>query len=107
MKKTFQKENLNPEIQTVKRAMNDTKDLRLFKRYQAILKYLKEQPISEIAAYLGCSEKTVYNYVNAYKVSGLAGLIPGESIILQKNRNKKSTTQLLIKCRLTLVFLLK
>ena len=79
VKKTLQNENLNPEIQAVKSAMNDTKNLRLFKRYQAILKHLKEQPISEIADFLGCSEKTVYNYVNAYKVNGLAGLVPGES----------------------------
>jgi putative transposase len=70
--------NLDPEIQAVKRAMR-TKDLRLFKRYQAILEYLKGMPFGEIADFIGCSEKTIYNYVNAYKSDGLTGLIPCES----------------------------
>lgn len=42
VKKNYSYDNLNLEIQAVKRAMGDTKDFRLFKRYQAILKYLKE-----------------------------------------------------------------
>ncbi|GGK09677.1 hypothetical protein GCM10007063_35160 [Lentibacillus kapialis] len=79
MKKMYSYDDLDPEIQAIKGAMKDTKDLRLFKRYQATFKYLKGRPMHEIAAFIGCSEKTIYNYVNAYKSHGLAGLIPGES----------------------------
>lgn len=79
VKNIYPYDNLTPEIQAVKGAMGDTKDLRLFKRYQAILQYLKGQSINEIADFIGCSEKTIYNYVNAYKSNGLVGLIPGES----------------------------
>lgn len=70
--------NLDPEIQAIKKAMH-TKDLRLFKRYQAILQYIKGMPVSEIAEFIRCSEKTIYNYINAYKSNGLEGLIPGVS----------------------------
>ncbi|GGK06302.1 hypothetical protein GCM10007063_31010 [Lentibacillus kapialis] len=79
MKNIYAYDNLIPEIQAVKRAMGQTKDLRLFKRYQAILQYIKGQPVSEIADLIGCSEKTIYNYVNTYKSNGLAGLVPSES----------------------------
>jgi hypothetical protein len=34
VKNTYPYDNLKPEIQAVKRAMGDTKDLLLFKRYQ-------------------------------------------------------------------------
>ncbi|WP_194466082.1 helix-turn-helix domain-containing protein, partial [Lentibacillus kapialis] len=79
MKNILQKDNQNPDIQSVKAAMKETKDLRLFKRYQAILLYLKERPVSEISRYIGTSEKTIYNYVSAYKSKGLNSLIPGQS----------------------------
>lgn len=79
MMKSNQMEALNPEIQKVKEYMYNIRDLRMFKRYQTVLMYLKGRKYAEIADVLGCTEQTVYNYIRAYKASGLEGLVPGQS----------------------------
>ncbi|WP_431305983.1 IS630 family transposase [Mesobacillus subterraneus] len=66
-------------IQEVKACMHGLRDLRMFKRLQAILLHLKGRPYAEIADLLGCTEQTIYNYVRAYKANGLKGLVPGQS----------------------------
>ncbi len=76
--KILQNENLN-SIREVKSRMHGLRDLRMFKRYQAILMHLKGRSYVEIAELLGCTEQTVYNYVRAYKDNGLDGLVPGQS----------------------------
>lgn len=76
--KILQNENMD-SIQEVKAYMHGLRDLRMFKRLQAILLHLKGRPYAEIADLLGCTEQTIYNYVRAYKANGLKGLVPGQS----------------------------
>lgn len=74
-----QKANLDSAVQEVKAAMHDSKDLRLFKRYQAILMYLKGKTYQEIGSLVGCTVPTVCHYVRDYRNDGLKGLVPGQS----------------------------
>jgi len=71
--------DLDHKIQEVKALMHGLRDLRMFKRYQCILMYLKGRKYAEIADVIGCTEQTVYNYVRAYNANGLKGLVPGKS----------------------------
>lgn len=84
MKMKILKEDTDPAIQEVKGAMHQltkqkTKDLRIFRRYQAILMYLKGRTYKEIGEVVHCTEQTVCSYVRAYREDGLKGLIPGQS----------------------------
>lgn len=60
-------------------AMKTTKNKRMYERYQTIYFYVQGYSIKEIMNMIGRSEKTIYNYVNAYKEKGLDGLIMGQS----------------------------
>lgn len=60
-------------------AMKTTKNKRMYERYQTIYFYIQSYSIKEIGNLIGRSEKTIYNYVNAYKEKGLDGLIMGQS----------------------------
>ncbi len=73
------KADFNPAVQEVKDAMHNTKDLRLFKRYQAILMHLKGNTYQEIGDLIGCTVPTVCHYVRDYRNDGLKGLTPGQS----------------------------
>jgi putative transposase len=78
------KKDLHPAIQEVKGAMHELtkqkpKDLRMFRRYQAILMYLNGQTYKEIGEVIRCTEQTVCSYVREYRKDGLKGLIPGQS----------------------------
>ncbi|QQK74630.1 helix-turn-helix domain-containing protein [Salicibibacter cibarius] len=66
------KEDRDPAIQEVKRAMHDfrkqkPRDSRMFMRYQAILMCLKGRTYKEIGEVIHCTEQTVCSYVRAYK----------------------------------------
>nr|WP_200126571.1 IS630 family transposase [Salicibibacter cibarius] len=78
------KEDRDPAIQEVKGAMHKLKkqkprDLQMFRRYQAIVMYLKGRTYKEIGEVIHCTEQTVCSYVRAYRKDGLEGLIPGQS----------------------------
>lgn len=73
------KENLDQKIQEVKAGMHGLRDLRMFKRYQSILMHLNGRTYAEISDVIGCTERTVYNYVQTYRANGLEGLVPGQS----------------------------
>ncbi|RAK14853.1 putative ATPase subunit gpP of terminase [Anoxybacillus vitaminiphilus] len=60
------------EIETLLIAMKETKNKRMYERYQALYLYLQGYTKEDIAKIIGRSEKTVYNYVNAYKEHGMA-----------------------------------
>ena len=59
--------------------MKDTRDKRMYQRYQAVYLYLQDYSAEKIAIIIGRSEKTVYNYVNSYKQHGIEGLKPGKA----------------------------
>ncbi|MBP1967099.1 IS630 family transposase [Paenibacillus aceris] len=69
-----QTENVEIKIQEVKARMHHLKDLRMFKRYQCVLMYLKGRTPMEIADFLVCTVQTVYNLLRAYRGNGLDGL---------------------------------
>jgi len=60
-------------------AMKTVKTKRMYERYQAVYLYIQDYSIKEITKMIGRSEKTIYNYVNAYKEKGLNGLVIGQS----------------------------
>lgn len=66
-------------IQMMLESMKATHDKRMYERYQTIYLYLQGYSKKDIAHMIGRSEKTVYNYVNAYKEKGVDGLRMGQS----------------------------
>lgn len=69
----------NPEIQEVKKAMKQAKDKRMHIRYLVIYLHLRNYSNSHIAKITNLCEHTVGNYIKAYKVNGLEGLVMGKS----------------------------
>lgn len=67
----------NPAIQDIKAAMKANKDLRMHERYQTILMYLQGIHHKEISVVTGRSLSTVYSYINAFQLQGIAGLVRG------------------------------
>ena len=63
----------------MKAAMKATKDLRMHKRYQAILMILQGESYEKTADVTNLSVATLYNYSKAYRENGLAGLKRGHS----------------------------
>ena len=55
------------DVPTLFTLMKDTRDKRMYQRYQAVYLYLQDYSAEKIAIIIGRSEKTVYNYVNSYK----------------------------------------
>lgn len=54
--KIFEADNQNTEIQTIKKAMKDTKDKRMYQRYQVIYLHLKGYTNRDIAKMEGFCE---------------------------------------------------
>ncbi|AMA71700.1 helix-turn-helix domain-containing protein [Aneurinibacillus thermoaerophilus] len=68
--------NIHPtELQTVQQAMKQTKDKRMYERYQAISLFLQGYKYEQISAIIGRNKKTVGTYVKAYREQGLEGLV--------------------------------
>lgn len=67
------KDDLNVEIQAVKRAMRKNKNLRMHKRYMVILRHLQGYLNNEIAEMEFLCANTVGTYINKYKKYGLDG----------------------------------
>lgn len=63
------------ELDILLNLMKQTKDKRMYERYQTIYLYLQGCAIKEIIRMVGRSSKTIYNYINAYKDKGLDGLV--------------------------------
>jgi transposase len=79
LNKILQSDNTNPAIQEVKAAMKNTKDKRMFERYQSILLHLKGMTYEQIAGIVGRSIVTINSYVKVYREKGLDGLQMGQS----------------------------
>lgn len=67
------------QIAEVKTAMKQTKNLRLFQRYQAVYLSLTGHKQADIAKMIGRSRPTLNHYISAYKTGGLQGLMSGKS----------------------------
>ena len=63
------------EIDTLMALMKQTKDKRMFERYQAIQLYLQGYLKKDIVKIVGRSRKTIYSYINAYEEKGIEGLV--------------------------------
>ena len=66
--------NKSSEIQAVKDAMKQTKDIRLYLRYRVICHHLNGKTNIAIANEEGLCNHTVGTYVKRYKSNGLKGL---------------------------------
>lgn len=63
------------EIDTLTTLMKQTKDKRMFERYQAIQLHLQGYLQRDIVNIVGRSRKTIYCYITAYKEKGIEGLV--------------------------------
>jgi putative transposase len=63
------------ELQTVQQVMKQTKDKRMYERYQAIALFLQGYKYEQISAIIGRNKKTVGTYVKTYREQGLDGLV--------------------------------
>jgi transposase len=70
----FEDDNQNPQIQAIKKAMKDTKNIRLYQRYRVIDLYLKGNTNRDIAKMEGFCEHTVGTYISKYKANGIDAL---------------------------------
>ena len=69
----------NEPLEELRLAMRQTKDKRLFERYQAVFLHLKGKNNIEIAAIIQRNRVTVGEYIKAYKKEGITGLRMGIS----------------------------
>lgn len=69
----------NEQLEELRLAMRQTKDKRLFERYQAVFLHLEGKNNIEIAAIIQRNRATVGEYVKAYKKEGITGLRMGIS----------------------------
>lgn len=66
------------ETLSIKKAMKETNDRRMFERYLAIHLYLKGYTNKDISDIILRSTKTISTYVKAYKERGIEGLERGQ-----------------------------
>lgn len=64
----------NEKLQEVENRLKYEKNRRMFERYQTIRLYLMGNTYKQISTILGRSEKTVSNYILAYKKHGIEGV---------------------------------
>jgi transposase len=77
--KILKEDDRNIEIQAVKKAIKENKNLRMHKRYMVILYHLEGYLNYEIAKLELLCANTVGTYINNYKKHGLDGLIMSHS----------------------------
>lgn len=69
------------ELNLIKNAMDSEKNVRVYKRYQALYLFLSGKPREEVAQIVSVSPNTVTNVRRAYKTEGLTGIpdkpVPG------------------------------
>jgi transposase len=87
-------ENKETELQAVEQRIKQTKDRRMFERYQTIRLYLIGQSVNQIAFILGRTSKTIKAYIDAYKEHGLNGLIMKQSTGKPTRLTKEQQIQL-------------
>lgn len=67
------------EIDQLTTRMKQTKDKRMFERYQTIQLYLQGYLRKDIVQIVGRSRKTIYSYIQAYEEKGIDGLVRNAS----------------------------
>lgn len=72
-------ELLERNLEEAKAAMRQSKDKRMYERYQCIVLHLSGEPRKRIADLLQRCEDTVRTYIRIYEAQGLAGLELGYS----------------------------
>ena len=86
-------ESKNSEIETIKKAIKDSKDKRMYQRYMVILHHLKGSNNRTIADAFGLCQHTVGTYIRKYKKDGLSGLnlqySPGAPRMLTKVQEER------------------
>jgi transposase len=85
-------ENLSA-FQEIEKAMKETKDRRMFERYQTIFLHLQGTKAKQIASILNRSATTVRSYIKAYNEAGIPGLdrdhSPGAPVRLTNEQQEK------------------
>ena len=66
----------NPEIQEVKAAIKNNKDIKIHIKYLVILNHIHGLQNVDIASNLGLCAHTVGSYIKKYKTGGLNNLLP-------------------------------
>jgi len=72
---------IKKQIAKLKKMLSEceyTNNLRLWKRIQSILLYLKKKTPEEIIKTLNVGQMSVYRWINHYNESGIEGLLEGE-----------------------------
>ncbi|WP_406608075.1 IS630 family transposase [Candidatus Infernicultor aquiphilus] len=84
----------NEEINIVYKTMKSAKEIRMYKRYQAIYWRLKGKTLFETADIVGVSKRTVDNYWAKYKEGGLEVLKPKKQPGARKRLTDKQEDEL-------------
>lgn len=71
----------NEQLEELRQAMRQTKDKRLFERYQTVFLHLEGKNNIEIAAIIQRNRATVGEYIKPYKKEGITGLRMDISIV--------------------------
>lgn len=77
--KIHEQDNQTLQIQAIQAAMNQTKDIRMYKRYRVIYLHLKGYTNRDISKEENFCEHTIGTYIAKYKIYGLEGLNPKQS----------------------------
>lgn len=80
-------------FQEIEKAMKETKERRMFERYQTLYLHLQGTSAKQIASIINRSASTVRSYIKAYDEAGLSGLdinhSPGAPVRLTKEQQEK------------------
>jgi transposase len=87
-------ENTKTALKAVEERIKQTKDRRMYERYQTIRLHLMGNTTSQIALILGRTSKTIKAYIDAYNKLGLNGLIMKQSTGKPTRLSKDQQTQL-------------
>jgi transposase len=86
-------ENQNIQLRQVEDRIKQTKDRRMYERYQAIRLYLMGNTMKQIQTILGRTDKTIKSYIHKYEEHGLDGLnmkfSPGKPTRLSKEQQNQ------------------
>lgn len=80
----------NEEINVVYKTMKSAKEIRMYKRYQAIYWRLKGKTLFETADIVGVSKRTVDNYWAKYKEGRIGGTKTEKTAWRKKKINRQT-----------------
>ena len=68
------------EHEALAAAQRQSRVVRHWRRYQAVLLRAEGMPVKQVAQSLGCTETSVYNWSAAYRQEGVAGVHEGSHL---------------------------